>query len=490
MPAPRPPSLRRLLLTHEFAFLVLVLITGALATSWALIWQQTSSESLRLNLLAHTAQEIRSLLFRQIQDVSMAGLREDPDTQALNRRYSKTMRELFNELRRNSAHRAEDYAVQNLQTAFSHLQADLRKTLDDPFELNRLVRSKLLDPAFERRYVADFETAYESLTGLIDQQLERQADRVTRWLDVAPWALTLPILAGVVLLVFSRRSLIRGFVRPMRAILDGTRRMSAGHLEAPLAEEGVEELRELARGINQMAADLEASRDALVDEQRQSALGALVPVVAHNVRNPLAAIRATAQLLDGSDSEAEVRETRTAIIDTVDRLGRWITALVSYLHPLKPHPRRVVATALFDAAAGLLSTRAEELGVRIERGTWDGEVAIDADPELMEQVLYGLATNAVEASPSGAVVCLEVERVRDEVCLRIRDVAGGLPFRPEPSELTPGPTTKRFGTGLGIPIAFKICKAHGFRIEFDVAEGVGTTVTVTAAAAGEGEACQ
>lgn len=484
MPARRPPSLRRLLLTHEFAFLVLVLITGALATSWAVIWQQSSSESVRLNLLAHTAQEIRTLLFRQIQEVSMAGLREDPETRALNRRYSRTMRELFNELRRNSANRGEDYAVQNLQTAFSHLQADLRKSLDDPFELNRLVRAKLLDPAFQQRFVADFETAYESLNGLVDRQLDQQSVRLERWLEIAPYALTVPLLAGIVLLVFSRRSLTLGFVRPMRAIIAGTRRMSAGHLDEPLAEQGVEELRELARSINQMAADLESSRDALVEQQRRAALGALVPVVAHNVRNPLAAIRATAQLLDGDENPEDVRETRQAIIETVDRLGRWVTALVSYLHPLEPQTRSLPAAALLDATAALMATRLEALGVRLERGPWDAGAEIDADPELMEQALYGLVTNAVEASPRGATVTLSVERDAAAVRLQIADEAGGLPFRPEPSELTPGPSTKRFGTGLGIPIAFKICNAHGFRIEFDVQEGEGTRVIITAPPAG------
>ena len=477
----RPHSLRRLLLTHELAFLTLVVIMGGIASTWAYFWQQSSQESIRLNYLAHTAQEIRSLLFKQIQEVSVAGLREDPQTRALNSRYSRTIRELFNELRRKSAHRGEDYAVQNMQTAFGRLQADLRVALEDPLALNRLVRSKLLDPQFEQRFVADFEMAFESMTGLIGQQLKAQEDDIKRWMEIAPFALTLPILGGVALLMFSRRSLTLGFVKPMQSVMAGTREMSAGNLNRSLPELGVEEVRELARGINQMARDLETSRDALVDDERQSALGGLIPVVAHNIRNPLAAIRANAQLFDGSEEPRELDDIRSAIIETVDRLGRWVNALVSYLHPLKPEKRALPAIELLDAAVKLLEPRLTELKIRCQRGQWDATAMIYADRELMEQGLYGLVNNAIEASPAGATVTLAVEQRASEVRMIISDRAGGLPFKPEATELAPGPSTKRFGTGLGIPIAFKICNTHGFKLEFNIKQGQGTDVIVSAA---------
>lgn len=483
MQVARPQSLRRLLLTHELAFLTLVVIMGGLASTWAYFWQQSSEETIRLNFLAYTAQEIRSLLFKQIQEVSVAGLKEDPRTRTLNRRYSRTIRELFNELRRKSAHRGEDYAVQGMQVAFSRLQADLLETLDDPFALNRLVRSKLLDPQFEQRFVAGFEIAFESFTGLIDQQLNAQEEDIGWWMEIAPFALTLPVLIGIGLLIFSRRSLTLGFVRPMQSVMVGTRVMSAGDLKRHLPEVGVEEVRELARGINQMADELDASRHALVDDERQSALGALSPVIAHNIRNPLAAIRANAQLLDGSEDPRELQDIRGAIIETVDRLGRWVTALVSYLHPLKPQRRQVAAVELIDAVAGMIESRFAEFDIRCRRGGWDAAALIDADRDLMEQALYGLVNNAIEASAAGQTVTLAVEQRNGEVRMTIGDRAGGLPFKPEATELTPGPSTKRFGTGLGIPIAFKICSTHGFKLEFSITEGESTDVVITAPSA-------
>lgn len=473
-----PQSLRRLLLTHEIVFVILVIISGTLGAAWGYLWQGWSAESIRLNQLSHTAQDIRSLIYKQIQEVAIAGLRDDPQVNDIRSQYTRNIQEKFNLLRRNSAHRGEDYAVQEMQTAFSLLQDNLRRMLSDSLALNRLVRSKLLDPQFERTFVADFEHRYDAFLALVNLQLSTQKKSIQRWTDFAPFGLGIPILVGIGLLLFSRRSLIRGFVRPMQAIVAGTQDLSQGRLDASLPEVGVTEVSELASGINHMARELEASRESLVTAERQAALGALVPVVAHNVRNPLASIRANAQLIDVDSDAAELGEIRSAVMDTVDRLGRWITALVSYLHPLAPHRAQVAAVGLVDTTLVLLEQRLAESGVVLKRGDWDTDAIIDADPDLLEQAVYALINNAIEASERGQSVTIAIRRQEDETVIEISDSAGGIPFQPEPSELTPGPTTKRFGTGLGIPVAFKICAVHGFRLEFVVEAGVGTTVRI------------
>lgn len=476
-------SLRRLLLTHETALVALVVLSAGLGVSWGWMWQRWSEETIRLNALQHTALEIRSLVFRQIQDVSVAALREESDVVQRHSRYVRTIQELFNELRRTSTNRGEDYAVQALQTAFSLLQTDLRATLGDSFQLNRLVRARLLDPAFEQDFVADFEAAFEDLIGLIDLSLREQGTRTARWRRLAPFALGAITVIGIALLIFSRRSLRRGFVEPMRGIMAGTRELSSGRLDHSLPLSGVTEVRELAAGINRLASDLEESRAAVVSSTRQAAQGALVPVVAHNIRNPLAAIRANAQLLDGADSEEELADIRNGVIETVDRLERWVSALVSYLHPLQPRRRPVTATAVLHVTAEMLEPRLAERGVKLVAGDCDATALIEADPDLMEQALYGLMNNALEASRPGQQVRYEVSARDGRVQLAIIDEAGGIPFQPEPTGLTPGPSNKRFGTGLGIPVAFKICDSHGFDLNFEIEAGHGTRVLISAPAA-------
>ncbi len=69
---------------------------------------------------------------------------------------------------------------------------------------------------------------------------------------------------------------------------------------------------------------------------------------------------------------------------------------------------------------------------------------------------------------------------KSELKIQIQDNGPGLPFDPKSYTLAPGPSTKRFGTGLGIPIAFKICQQHGWKLEFNSIKDNGTTAIITA----------
>lgn len=477
----RPPnSLRRLLLTHELAFVVLVMVAGALGGVWAFFWQQTSAESIRLNGLAHVAQEIRSDLYRQINEVALARMRDDPAAEDVYAQYTKSIKTRFNNLRQRSESRAEAYAIQALQQAYSTIQVDMNEISDHPNMLNRIVRSKLLDPSFEEALVGDFESAFRSLRGLINQQLDAQAVKIKRWTRFAPYAIPIPIVIATILLLVSRASLIRGFVRPVQSVVAAIRRIGSEGLSIAADNDAVAEVGEIVRGITEMGAELERSRDALIDSERQAALGGLVPVVAHNIRNPLASIRASAQLLDYERGPREIEESKSAIIQTVDRLERWVSSLVSYLHPLKPQTQMVNATSLVDAPLSLLSARIKEKSIRIARQPWNEDAQVDVDADLIEQAFYAVISNAIDASSHEAKIVLSVFASPTQVVFGVEDWGGGMPFTPEPTGLEPGPTTKRMGTGLGIPVAFKVCKAHGWEIDYDIVEGKGTKVIITA----------
>jgi len=473
-------SLSHLLLVHEIAFLFLVAVTGLLSGLSAYFWQKTSSESIRINNSIYLSEQIRGELYRQIQEVVRARLLEDDQALAVYSDYTKRIDTHFNQLRQISANRKEDEVIQGLQQVYSEIQFDMNIIFHDPYQADSAMRMKLLEPLIAEQMFNRFEERYEELKSVYGQAHQALEQTIELWTQYAPVLVPFLFLVAVIIVIYTSQIIRNGFVKPVATIMDGAAEISRGELAHRIPEQGVNEVSEIAGSINKMAGELKISRDALVEHERQAALGNLIPVVAHNIRNPLASIRATAQMLEDVNSPAELTESKIAIIDTIDRLGRWVNALVSYLHPLKPDLKSIQISQLINAALALLRTRIDEKNIHIERNGWDLSENVIVDPDLMEQAVYGLLANAVDASPEQSRLSIAIDNDDEKITISIQDYGPGLPFEPEPGDLEPGPSTKRFGTGLGIPIAFKICQSHGWELSFDVIKGAGTLVRIIA----------
>jgi signal transduction histidine kinase len=104
---------------------------------------------------------------------------------------------------------------------------------------------------------------------------------------------------------------------------------------------------------------------------------------------------------------------------------------------------------------------------------------IFTDQHLFEQVIYNLLLNAIDASGKNCNIDITLKASGHEYNLSITDNGCGMPFIPDPSNITLSPTTKRFGTGLGIPFAFKVCDALGAKLNFMNRAVGGTVITIT-----------
>ena len=484
-----PRSLQGLLLLSESVLLALVVIAGGLGAAGTLLWRDSSEEALRMNGQLQQAERIRGDLYRQIGEATRARLMEDVEALAVLPEYASRIAEHFEQLAVGVGDPGEQLAVEHLLAAYGVVQADLDRALADPFQPNDAARMKLLDPAYGEWMLSDFESALRVFNEVMAdrQRVLRQAQ--ARWLRYTPWLVGATVLLGGVLLVFTHRRLQRGLVGPVAALVNGAERISRGELESRIDEWEVTELDRLARSFNHMAGELAQNRAALVESERRAALAQLVPVVAHNIRNPLASIRATAQLVDEQSTHTELAETRTAIIECVDRLDRWVSSLLSYLRPFQPQLVPASLTGVLEPALQLLRPRLEERSLRIERLHFDQDTPCPLHADLLEQALYGLLNNAVEASPAGASIEVSMDRRADTLELRIDDHGAGIGFEPRPADLSPLPSTKRYGTGLGLPFAFKVIQAHGGSLDIAAREGGGTRVRIRLprAARGHGE---
>lgn len=489
MPLRRPKSLKNLIFRHEIAILFLVAVTGLLGGLSAYFWQQNSAESVRINSMFYLTEQIRGELYAQIQEMIRARVLEDERALEAYPEYSRSISERFNELRRRSDSREEDIAIQELNLSYREIQGDMNNIFNDPYMQNRRIgRIQILEPAFAEQMVGKFENRYLSFKQVLTEQHKKLDEILVMWTKFAPFIIPVPLIIAFIIVFYTRQVMRADFIKPLANIIKGAGEISSGKLDYRIEEEGVEEVSELASGINSMAKELLESREALLENERQAALGSLIPVVAHNIRNPLASIRATAQLLEGAENQEEIIESSEMIIETADRLERWVSSLVSYLHPLKPNLTNINAPDLIDAALGLLNNKIADKKIEIIKEGWDISQLLSVDPDLMEQALYSLLANAVDASPKASTIKVSVVKLEEHIEFRILDSGPGLPFEPKPGNLEPGPSTKKFGTGLGIPIAFKICQKHGWDLSFNVlggqdkvqGQGQGTEVVVSA----------
>ncbi len=472
-------KLKQLLFRYELAFLLLLLVTGALGGLWVYYWQQNSAESLRIGQLRNSAHQIRTDLFRQIKEVTWARLKEDPEALQLYSNFSRKIDKNFSKLKNKSIDDEEKEAIDQVIGSYRIIEKDMNKIFTDPYMISRVVRLRMLDPAYERNMVSHFEKSYADFENILNNKQKLLDQKMEYWTSLAPLIIPIPLLLAGVLFLFSRASVQREVVRPVEVVKQGAALISKGEFNHTVPQQGIAEMVDLAGTVNEMASELARNRDALIESEKQAALGALVPVVAHNIRNPLASIRASAQLLDHIDDPEDKKEIKEAILETVDRLGRWVSALVSYLHPLKPHKKITQLTTMLETVTTLLKPRLDDKEVSVEHGEWQEQHSVPVDPDLMEQALYGLLSNAVDVSPQKGIVTLSVFQDGKDLKMTIEDQGTGMPFDPKPSELAPGRTTKRFGTGLGIPVAFKVCNTHGWKMSYEKNSPAGTRVVIT-----------
>jgi signal transduction histidine kinase len=220
--------------------------------------------------------------------------------------------------------------------------------------------------------------------------------------------------------------------------------------------------------------DLEKAQRALFEHEKLAAIGRLAAGIAHEVRNPLGVIRASASLIQEDFAAADDSYRACQFIcDETDRLDGLIASLLAFARPTTPEVR---AVALADVLAHALRLASEELDRReilVECEATAALPVIQGDANLLSQAVLDLTLNAAQAlEREGRIVVrasAEAERVRVDVC----DDGPGVPADVAGQIFEPFFTTKATGTGLGLPMAARIVEAHGGCLELVPGAGAG-----------------
>jgi two-component system sensor histidine kinase HydH len=274
-------------------------------------------------------------------------------------------------------------------------------------------------------------------------------------------------------------------LRPLLDLSDTCAAITEGNLQPVKIASSTGEVLLLERKFNDM---VEALREKEVMEvklrqaQRLSALGNLAAGVAHDVRNPLNAIKLlSSHAIDsmGGNGDSPAVKPLMTIRDEVDRLEDIVSGFLSLAkeRELAPEPSKV--DALLADCVRLFQKDAEERGVELIADLKAGDTLLLLDGKQWNRAILNILLNSLEACPRGGHVRLS-SSVRDGACrILVEDDGPGLPQAALEQVFDPYYTTKPGGTGLGLSITRGIVEEHGGAIEMESREGQGCRVRIT-----------
>jgi len=251
--------------------------------------------------------------------------------------------------------------------------------------------------------------------------------------------------------------------------------------------------RELARGLAaQLALALRSARsfealrqaqETLRRRERLAVIGEFAGAVAHGVRNPLAGIRAAAQMAREQAGPGALGETLGALMHEADRLDQRVRTLLEFSRPFEPRPRRVALGPLLRDVASALAASAASQGTAIRIEAADTLPEVEADPDYVEEALLELGGNALRALGAGGTLVIAARAEANAVALRVQDSGPGVPEGVRGRLFEPFFTTRPDGTGMGLPTVRKVIEQMGGEVRLEATGPAGTTFLVRIPAA-------
>jgi signal transduction histidine kinase len=220
-------------------------------------------------------------------------------------------------------------------------------------------------------------------------------------------------------------------------------------------------------------------------QARLAALGQMAAGLAHEVKNPLSAIKGAAQLLgeppSGHATDEASSEFLDIILEEVDRLDRVVCSVLNYARPPQGDPGLINVNAVVDQTLRLLASDRDG-GCDYQTEFEPGLPNVRADAEQLRQVLLNLIRNAAQAMGGHGTVTITTRSRADAsdrgVEIAVTDRGPGITPEVRPHLFVPFFTTRAQGTGLGLAISERIVQEMGGRIEVLTAVGAGSTFSV------------
>jgi signal transduction histidine kinase len=453
MPARRPTTLRNVLSFAAITLTVLaVMAASALVLTTSVLKKVTSDN-------AASVESVR--LIEEAEVTLLLHVRAADRGEKVE--YAEQIREFLHEAKRFVTSAREGAALRETIRAVEAYLAASRKPLV-PLAYVRAEEGRAVD-------------ALERLADLNVTQTRAAQERATSWNRIATVSgivLGVSIVGITIVLVLWLR---RRVIKPLFALADTMRRFGEGARGLRAVEQGPTELREMTQRFNEMAESIAAQRQAQT---------AFLGGVAHDLRNPLSALKLAVDLVAPNEPlppEPALRRTIAVITRQIDHLERMVGDFLDMekieageleLH-IGEHDIRTIVSGSVELFASTAPGR-----IRITLP--DQPVTVSVDAVRIGQAITNLLSNAIKYSPPEEPIEVAVRAIADEVTIEIKDRGVGIPREDYQRIFEPfrrGTTRNTVpGTGLGLYNVQRIVQAHTGRIEVDSVPSVGSTFRI------------
>lgn len=297
----------------------------------------------------------------------------------------------------------------------------------------------------------------------------------------------------------------RRISRPIGQVAEAAERMAEGDLEQQIPFSSKDEVGRLAVSFNTMAQQLAhsitslrqkeeslerayneliAAQEQLLRSERMAAIGELVASVAHEMRRPLSSIKLNLQIIGRSlGKETVFHEHYEIAFEQVVQMERMLSDLLNYSKPLEVQKKDISVEALIGKCLKELEGELSTRNIKVEQSVPPDLPPIIGDPAKIAQVLINVVKNGLEASRQNGRIKVSAQAEESScdtvITITVTDRGAGISQRNLRLIFKPFFTTKKGGTGLGLPIVKKIMDAHRGSIVIESEESTGTTVHLT-----------
>jgi signal transduction histidine kinase len=285
-----------------------------------------------------------------------------------------------------------------------------------------------------------------------------------------------PILAIGLAIIF-----IKGFTRPLSVLLQATRKVKGGDLSFRIQNlQG--EFGEVAASFNEMSASLNEQMQNMHRAEQMKVVGEMAAGLVHEIKNPLAGIKASMQVLlqEGNIPEGD-EVILSKVMEEVIRIESLLKSLLNFAKPPKPQLVPVGVNSILESTLTFSLpyssvTSSSRKAIEIVKNFDPQLPMIMADPMQMQQVFLNLLMNAVEAMPQGGTLTVKTsgDGGTEGVQIEIADTGKGIDADVGEKIFEPFFTTKHKGSGLGLAISKQFVEMHAGKISAETNPGGGT----------------